>query len=282
LWADHEGNMFITELSCSCRMLSKANDTLYVVAGSFLTEGFSDNTNSLRAYMHYPHGTCMDAAGDLYFADTYNNRIRKTIPVTGTPTFAYRYGQTMTDTNGTTINLGARLAITVLDSGQSETWSMLTAPLHGVMAGFPFSMPSYGTDSLTIPSAGLSYTPYPGFYGSDSCRIMVTNGFSSDTLKVYINTLYPNTTGIFKANAATTEGIAIVPNPATDHFTVTVTSIENHPVDFTLVNTLGQVVKTFTGTTNQPQSQSWNVPQGIYTLHATGNNINLSSKVIKE
>jgi hypothetical protein len=67
---------------------------------------------------------------------------------------------------------------------QTDTWHILTAPVHGMITGAPYTMSTMG-DTLT-PS-GLSYTPSTGYIGTDSFMIGVTDcGNLSDAITIYV------------------------------------------------------------------------------------------------
>ena len=50
---------------------------IYTVAGNyFLTQYSGDGGPATNAGLNYPHGVAVDAAGNLFIADTFNNVIR--------------------------------------------------------------------------------------------------------------------------------------------------------------------------------------------------------------
>jgi len=92
--ADSRGNVFFVDQSIVLR-LDGATGVLTVVAGTG-TPGFSgDNGPATSAKLADPEGLAVDSAGNLYIADTGNNRIRKvsngvitTVAGTGTQGFS--------------------------------------------------------------------------------------------------------------------------------------------------------------------------------------------------
>ncbi len=182
LCIDGDGNFYCNEISCSCRKLDMTTDSTYAVGGNFSIESFSDNQNSNISYMNNPFGICIDGAKTLYTADKYNNRIRKLIQLTSTPTFAFGKGVSLNVCGATSID--SQLAITDLDASQPETWTVLTTPLHGTLSGFPATSASNGTTSITLPS-GAIYTGVVGYTGTDSFRVRVSDGILSDTVTLY-------------------------------------------------------------------------------------------------
>ena len=72
---DSSGNVFVSSGNRIVKLDSKGNGT--VVAGSN-TAGFSgDGGPASAALLNNPEGLALDSAGNLYIADTYNNRIRE-------------------------------------------------------------------------------------------------------------------------------------------------------------------------------------------------------------
>ena len=182
---DGGGSIYCCEISCSGRKIDFTTDSVYAVFGNFEIESYGDGINSLLAYMNFPYGICMDATGNLLVADKLNNRIRKVMPLTHTPTFAYRNGQYIYPCTAIPVNINTQLAIANIDSAETETWTVVVPPTQGTLSGFPFSMLSKGTDSLSTPT-GLSYTSESGYTGLDSFMVKVSNGVTADIMTIYV------------------------------------------------------------------------------------------------
>ena len=75
---DSAGNLYIADTGNSrIRKVSVANGTITTVAGNG-TSGFTgDGSSATSAELNRPVGVAVDSAGNLYIADTGNNRIRK-------------------------------------------------------------------------------------------------------------------------------------------------------------------------------------------------------------
>jgi len=84
---DSAGNLYIPDSSGNkIRKVSSSNGTISTIAGTG-TAGFSgDGDLAVSAKINGPVGIAVDAAGNVYFADTVNNRIRKITSSTGTIT----------------------------------------------------------------------------------------------------------------------------------------------------------------------------------------------------
>jgi uncharacterized protein (TIGR03437 family) len=76
LAVDKSGNVLVADGNTVLR-LDAATGVLTVIAGNG-TSGFSgDNGLATGAQLNLPQGVALDTAGNLYIADTYNNRVRK-------------------------------------------------------------------------------------------------------------------------------------------------------------------------------------------------------------
>jgi sugar lactone lactonase YvrE len=93
---DAAGNLYIADAGNDRVRKVSASGTITTVAGTG-TPGFSgDGGPATGAGLVYPSGVAVDAAGNLYIADTYNNRVRKvsasgtitTVAGNGTPGFS--------------------------------------------------------------------------------------------------------------------------------------------------------------------------------------------------
>jgi uncharacterized protein (TIGR03437 family) len=71
---DSAGNLYIADTGYS-RVRKVANGVITTVAGGGATLG--DNGPATSAQLYSPKGVAVDSAGNLYIADTYNQRIRK-------------------------------------------------------------------------------------------------------------------------------------------------------------------------------------------------------------
>ena len=80
------------------------------------------------------------------------------------------------------------LSVTDADSGDTLEWTIVSGPTNGTLDGFPATVPSSGS---SITPTGLTYTPNPGFSGSDTFDIQISDGFESDTITVDINVIEP-------------------------------------------------------------------------------------------
>ncbi len=129
---------------------------------------------------------CTAPGGTVYIADMMNNRIPKVIQLTHTPSFAFGKDQSIIPCPGHAMSLDSQMAITDADTGQTETWTMVSAPVHGSLIGFPITATSVGTASIVVPS-GISYIAPGSYLGADSFKVRVSDGLLSDTVTMYVS-----------------------------------------------------------------------------------------------
>ena len=81
---DSAGDLFIADMYNNViREVVKATGDIITVAGDGI-QGFSgDNGPATAALLFYPSGVAVDAAGNLFIADTNNNAIREVVKATG-------------------------------------------------------------------------------------------------------------------------------------------------------------------------------------------------------
>ncbi len=78
---DKSDNIYISSLYSIIEKVSVSNGFITTVAGISSIGGFSgDNGPATNAHIYDPGGVTLDMVGNIYIADTYNNRIRKVTP----------------------------------------------------------------------------------------------------------------------------------------------------------------------------------------------------------
>jgi uncharacterized protein (TIGR03437 family) len=103
---DSAGNLYIAD-SGNSRVRKISNGVITTVAGNG-TFGFSgDNGPAASAQLNAPRGIAVDSAGNVYFADLNNNRIRVLTPAASGPT---AHSPTISATTNAASNLGGPMA----------------------------------------------------------------------------------------------------------------------------------------------------------------------------
>ena len=181
--ADGPGNIYICDMNNN--RLRKINifGTINTLAGNG-TMGFGgDGGVPTLASLNQPTGVAVDQArGKYYICDNDNNRIR-VINTFHTPYFTQGDRQTFSVCETATKNLDTMLAVDDIDVGQTETWTLLTAPLHGA-ASVAYVTSSTGFTNIPL---GLNYTATTGYSGPDSFKVRVFDGTYSDTTTIVVN-----------------------------------------------------------------------------------------------
>ena len=80
---DASGNLYIADSNSRIRKISAATGIISTVAGTGTAGYNGDNIAAVNAKLNVPRSLALDAAGNLYFADQNNVRIRKVNSATG-------------------------------------------------------------------------------------------------------------------------------------------------------------------------------------------------------
>jgi sugar lactone lactonase YvrE len=83
---DSKGNVYFTDETGQIFEFTTGK-VLYTIAGAYGTSGFLNGAGSAATF-NYPQGIAIDASGNLYVGDQYNNCIRKIVITTATTTTA--------------------------------------------------------------------------------------------------------------------------------------------------------------------------------------------------
>ncbi|HXB12966.1 MAG TPA: T9SS type A sorting domain-containing protein [Bacteroidia bacterium] len=126
---DAVGNMYIADYTGQRIRKVNTSGVISTIAGTGTTGYSGDNGPATAADLNYPYGVAINAAGDIFFSDRYNNRIRKidaagtitTIAGTGAATYTGDNGPATAATvnNCYKVNLDATGNIYIADFGNS-------------------------------------------------------------------------------------------------------------------------------------------------------------------
>ena len=98
---DGAGNLYIADQEDNAiRKVNASNGIITTVAGNGIENYSGDNGPATQAELNNPAGLAVDSAGDLYIADTYNNRIREVNAATGIITTVAGNGSNGNSGNG--------------------------------------------------------------------------------------------------------------------------------------------------------------------------------------
>jgi uncharacterized protein (TIGR03437 family) len=122
---DASGNIFIAAaLNNEIREVLAATGIITTVAGVGAPGFHGDGGVATSALLDHPSGIALDASGDIFIADTLNNRIREVSPSTGPPPSILPGGIVAVDSTVTTIQPGAWVSIYGTNlAGSTAQWT---------------------------------------------------------------------------------------------------------------------------------------------------------------
>lgn len=85
--------------------------------------------------------------------------------------------------NAAASNLASLLTVSDNSTGTTLTWSVVTAPAHGTLAGFPASTVTNGG---SLSPSGTTFAGQSGYSGSDAFVISVTDGSTTQQITVNV------------------------------------------------------------------------------------------------
>ncbi len=150
--------------------------------------------------------------------------------------------------------------LTFVDTAIGGTWSMGT-----------------GSTYASVSSSGLITGIAPG---NASVVYSVTNacGTATATFAFVVRSTCP--VGVNNISSPAAEKINLFPNPNTGEFTLSLISISQEEVQFTITNIVGEKVKEFKSITNKEHSINLDSAPGIYFVSARSAHGNWMNKII--
>jgi sugar lactone lactonase YvrE len=117
---DSTGNLFLSDVQNNRIRKIGTNGIITTIAGQTISGYSGDNGSGNLASTSTPHGVAVDAAGNVYFADTGNNRIRKVAYVD------YADQPTFTVTNVALASVSNNYSVIITSASGSVTSSVAT------------------------------------------------------------------------------------------------------------------------------------------------------------
>jgi uncharacterized protein (TIGR03437 family) len=103
---DAAGNLYIADQYDHLIRKVTPSGTITTIAGNGTSGFFGDGGMAIAAQLNYPSGVAVDAAGNVYIADSSNARVRKVTPGGIISTFAGNGTTDLSGDNGQAINAG--------------------------------------------------------------------------------------------------------------------------------------------------------------------------------
>ncbi len=198
--ADSSGNVYFSSLHSVFKI--DTTGTLYPVAGNGVPGFSGDGGPAVSASLASPSGLALDGLGNIYIADTGNNRIRKVTPSGNITTFAgsgiaadsgdYGPATTATLNRPTGVAVGASGSVYIADAGAS-TIRKVTA------AGAISTVASYSDSSHTTTFAGVAVDGSESVYyfaQSCACIVKVAAGLNNTSIVAGAGTASPGDGGL--------------------------------------------------------------------------------------
>lgn len=178
---DKMGNLFIADcLNNRIRKISKSG-IITTICGNGVPGFNGDGFIATSTIINRPLSVLTDDSSSVYFIDLANQRARKIHKV-----LSYYNGrsQHINVCEGVSTQIDSTLAVVDYTIGRTDLWTVAIPPANGTIAAFPYAKLSTG--GYNLPS-GLSYTPYPGYIGSDSFLVNITNGVDTSFTMVHVS-----------------------------------------------------------------------------------------------
>ena len=163
---DLNGNLYFSDVYLNSSRIRKVSGGLITTIAGTATAGFSgDNGPATSAELNYPADLAVDPAGDVYFADYNNNRIRLLTPSAASSSCTYSLSANSVQSPATGGNF-----IAAVQTGAACPWVITGLPSWITVSGAASGTGSRGvtlivapntssaTLTATISVAGLSVT----------------------------------------------------------------------------------------------------------------------------
>lgn len=182
-------------LNCPGGKIVARGPDLFAI-GSWISQwngsGWTVN-DSLNQYYNTSLGAAVSFSnGDIWTAGTnyvtgFTNLVYRT--ANATPQFLHGSTQALnTPLNSLPKNIDELLKVLDADISQVVTYTLLTAPSHGTISGLPDTAI---TNAGIAISAGVSYTPVPGYSGADQFLVKVSVGPLTSQSTINVNVFLP-------------------------------------------------------------------------------------------
>lgn len=319
---DAAGNIYYADGGFSRIRKINTAGIITTIAGTG-TNGYNgDNIAATAAQIFDPGGVAFDTAGNIYFADGHNFRVRKidksgiitTVAGTGSPGYN---GDNIPATNAElnvpsnlSVDMGGNIYVADYDNGRIRkidrsgiihtiagdstqgysgdngpaTAAELNRPL-GVYAdvyGNIYIGDTYNNVIRKINAGGIistiAGTGAYGFSGDGGLATLadlnepigITMDASGD---IYFSDFVNNRIRRLSSTVSVPQinrdnEIKVYPNPSIGNFTISISSATDEPVQVTISDLMGKVLKTIPAVTNRPENVTLDAPAGTFLLSA--------------
>ncbi len=267
VYIDKAGNVYIADVDGARIRKVNTAGVISTVAGTG-TPGYNgDGIQATAAELHNPATVSMDAAGNLYIPDYYNNEVREVNVSTGIITSVAGNGtggfnsdgiqataSELYNPTGVTLDASGNIYITDYSNGRIREVNASTGIISTVAGD---GTEGYTGDGILATSAEI-YNPWDIAVTADAFYFADFNAAGNRVRKVVFAS-----TGIEQVSNGM--DVVVYPNPANQNLNIQVEGM-NGKINFTLFNTVGQqVVQEYSNEKTTSLSVA-NLSTGIYFL----------------
>ena len=176
---DAVGNVYVADFYNNRIRKVTAEGVVTTLAGS--SQGYADGTGP-SAQFYYPRGVALDASGNVYVADTYNNRIRRVTAEGVVTTLAGSGEAGYSDAAGTSAQFNAPYGVAVDAVGNVYVTDRVNFRIRKIVQGCPpiLTLGPATQDGLTLQLTGTVNpngfaTTSRFLYGTNSTNLNLTS-----------------------------------------------------------------------------------------------------------
>ena len=276
---DSAGNIYFADLG-NARIRKISTLGIVTTIGGTGTAGYNgDGISATNAQLDGPNYLAIDKIGNIFFADSRNNRIRKIDTAGKIHTVAGDGIQGYAGDNGPATNaeLNKPLGVYCDNSGNvyiGDTYNYVIRKVNASGIITTIAGNATGGDSGDGGLAILAELADPvGIAMDDEGNIYIAD-FANDKIKRISSTV-----SALQINKPSKK-ILLFPNPSNTSFCLKIPSDFSKEVVITITNTLGQKIKELTCKTNTEIKIDLDVPSGEYYISSIGGNETWNGKII--
>jgi sugar lactone lactonase YvrE len=269
LAVDASGNIYVADTgNHKIRKITPAG-VVSTLAGSG-SYGSTDGTGT-AAIFAFPNGVALDASGNVYVADTNNNKIRKITSAGVVSTFAGSGTQGSIDGTGTAASFDYPTGVAVDASGNVYVADTFNNKIRKITpAGVVSTLAGSGAQGSTDATGTAASFHYPAGVAVDAAG----NVYVAD----YNNHKIRKITSVLSTASHTFTNLVGYPNPAKNTFTI---SIQENATA-TVYNLLGKAVASKTLISGENTIDISKLTNGVYMVTIQNEKGAQSIKLVKE